>query len=749
MNFHRPFDLSPHGNSMGEVCDVGGYTFYKVKVIMPTPGELYYLGVVLLHKQYMINSEDEELNSDIVFIPMISRPDTPDWADTPISRKGFMPFQKWDDFTYVYEQFLVNRLSDRGFVAAPPGTLRAIRQICGPTVAEWTAQPYSASNPNEYHPLGALWKIMQEDEGGAPVQGYRARPVSEGVAILSGANTRTTELALIWSFKNDAYEHLYDSRMHITQVHGAAGVPGSGGASENLIITDFNRYEAFIQAPYPDSNYISKLRYIRLYKDGDYGTLTDDNARSQPDEDNGTFVDFANGGYREPPSSGNGPGQIVIDACSIAIANRLSEPTSGTIQTECIDLRLAFGRDLDNPNPYRQGLLEMFSEQGLYQYGTPLRHLAMYEKNVNYFATPLLILGDDQGPNGAAAGMVKRWEQRNRMVRKFYIFWAEKEEDTFKIQDEPMDITNRDWSDAMNHFSVEAVDKFHKDRRFVVKRFINDGRLPAYEMVFERWTMIDSMDEPRANEYVCASSLDNGVHVFDIYTRSDYDSNIGTTASTQTALPVYSVSAAQLATLGVYNNSTGVYTLSLRLMENGSQGPELSYRFRKTIESTSFNGNQNPKLMGYNWNGTNITLNNVALTLEQCFGTHLYQRVNGRIMYSESVDLLDPNYAFRSMFYIHDLDPTMNIHFGLDNTADDNTVTDTAIASEGVQGTWHYRCSLNQNSNYLDCYLVRDSVHIADPNFLKAKQRAYCLAAICETHDPNMNYWTYTNRVQF
>lgn len=105
MRFQRPYD-SASKTLEGVVKDSSELTYYKIRMRMNSPGVRYYVGVMLIHKQDIVSAEKaselekdpvfqglpqeekdaisnkrDNLNSDIIFTPMISRPDTPDWLD--------------------------------------------------------------------------------------------------------------------------------------------------------------------------------------------------------------------------------------------------------------------------------------------------------------------------------------------------------------------------------------------------------------------------------------------------------------------------------------------------------------------------------------------------------------------------------------------------------------------------------------------------------------------------------------------
>jgi hypothetical protein len=111
-----------------------------------------------------------------------------------------------------------------------------------------------------------------------------------------------------------------------------------------------------------------------------------------------------------------------------------------------------------------------------------------------------------------------------------------------------------------------------------------------------------------------------------------------------------------------------------------------------------------------------------------------------------------------------DSDPIDEMHIIDDltsymNVGDDGYEFGSPQSSTMFQGTRHYRYSTDEAydtwgryvglggnvKQELDCYLIRDVIRITGTRFSVSLQRAYCLAAIIETHDPNMNYWTYAN----
>ena len=71
-------------------------------------------------------------------------------------------------------------------------------------------------------------------------------------------------------------------------------------------------------------------------------------------------------------------------------------------------------------------------------------------------------------------------EKKNSQVRKFYIFHAEKTESIFRLQNEPIEITNRDWADT------KSVGKFDASTKYVIRRFNNDVNTTTYTISFKR-----------------------------------------------------------------------------------------------------------------------------------------------------------------------------------------------------------------------------------------------------------------------
>lgn len=726
MEFKKPFDIQ--SNEYKEVVDIreGKYTTYKCKVKMDTPGELYYIGVMLLHKQYMLtgaNGMDAKLNSDIVVIPMVSRPNVPDWVDDEGTMKDFLNGYFTSDRDSAVNLFTLSCLSN---ISNNTDKIN-VRQIAGKNYED-------IKDGGE---LGDVWHISLTEEEAEKISKKGKEPInanlsnveltSEGVVILKGNNTSNVELGLIWTLPNNYTEISYEQ--------GKYNPLKEKGKSENSQIMNFNNYDVYIQAPYYDEKNYKAIHYIKLLRRENYKTAKDNGKTLYCIDDYGDGIseDFMTDIAYEDETN-------IIDTVELSINNRKK------VKKE--------KEELEQKNVVYK--IENIFKDYIKDYSSIIRvdtqqykdtqPMAKYEYNNIQFPKQKFILAkdndinlpDDNNINGDTSKSVSEdanklnpipsKEITNRMVRKFYIFYAEMIEDDYKMLNEPLDISNRDWVEDDKTYRTEQnfLEKFSRARRYVIKRFNNDGIIPNYKLKYERWVVFenkteDDKDTPNtesaSENYTTSSKLIENItpdlignHGCSIILKSEetistvFKPTTNTTKETIEGNTYYKVNF----------NGTSIW-LSLNSFEYENGNPD------------------NLITKKYEYDGTNI------LKLEDnkrivCSLNDLYDSSNGKVVIEKDVNNVD-----KKIFIIDDLTINMN----------------TSYKDFDNPGTRHYRCSYSTSGNnggYVrsgDCYLIRDSISIVEPNFETAKQRCYCICSVIETDNPAMNFWTYTNRAEY
>lgn len=757
MLFKRPFDRKPkHYNELLEETDK--YKQYKCKIKMKTPGELYYIGVMLLHKQYMLTGSekgDEVLNSDIVVSSMISRPNVPDWVDDGGTMKDFLkgfPTSDKESVTNLFYVGCLNNPKDSGlgnygnFANNSNETLEnfnIIRQVAGLNYSDIKNSSGKLKLPDD---LGDVWHIgltegeaeqikqIKNDKASTSITPFK--PVTagdltnEGVIVLKGRNTRSVEIGLIWTLKTAYTEESYE-----------AGYECLPEKSQNLKINNFDNCDVYIQAPYYNYKNYKTIHYIKLLRSKNY-TIGD----------NKNLVDIDDYGKEDGKTNITAVNKDkLIDTVELSIQNRIFKDDSKDLsKTDLYDVKTIFDKnDESSSSSLSSSLIRINTHQFENRYSLTgdtdsesKNIIPMYELNKILFQKQQFILAsnDDKNNIDDKNKPYTNKEIYNRMVRKFYIFYAEMIENDYKMSNEPLDISNRDWVNDTITTDINDLNKFSKARKYVIKRFNNDGILPSYTLKYEQWSVYENINNAPSKEsstkYFTRSKEINGKHGCVIipakhkeeYGKDEIKKDVDGVAEIN---PIEKGIEKEIEIEGVI-----YYKVEIGKEPNKTSLWLSLNHFDKV-------GENSPEDRGFRFDGTNITRKfdntstgpmGIICNESDLYGVTIKESLNGKVVAVKNT--LDDKE--NKKYIINDLTFPMNTKYNDIETP----------------GTRHYRCSYGGSKEKVqiygaDCYLMRDVITIVDPTFETAKQRCYCICSVIETDDPAMNFWTYTNQAEY
>lgn len=749
MIFKRPFDIK--SKKYNEVLsNTNDYKCYKCKIKMHTPGELYYIGIMLLHKQYMITGSegpDASLNSDIVVTPMISRPNVPDWVDDGDTMKDFLSGFVTSDRENATNLFSISCLNSlkagssygKLFKNAFGENYNVVRQIAGRNYKDAKEEASDQNNKNSImENLGDVWHIsisskemdyIQKVDPLNPSENefssdLKETPLtSEGVVILNGGNTTTVEIGLIWILTTSYKEIAYKC--------------GNFVNDSKAKIENFDIYDVYIQAPYYNQTQPATIHYIKLLRNTDY---------PNPGINNQKLVIIDDYGGEKGGTTNIAYKDKIIDTVQLSINNRSYASTINT-DIETVEKSGDVYKINNTFNEKYPSIIRINTNQ--FSNFVNNKIMPRYEDNSIKPETTKFILAQDYNLEGTPGGItIINKEIANRMVRKFYVFYAEMMENDYKMYNEPFDISNRDWVPTGDEYKTDeaSIKKFSSARRYVIKRFNNDGIISPYKLVYERWVVYENeekevingettekKDEPQkkpSSNYIACSEVNvDGEHICNIMGKKLFDSKKDKYINEIRNKIFSSYTPKESDKSGGYykveNNDIKLW-VKLEKFDNGYGSSE----------------NNTPENNGFLYDGTNITrrvensstsiMGNVCNNSDIC-GKTVGENANGKVI-KQKLDI-DLN---KEKLIISDLTLPMN----------------TKYLDRYNQGTRHYRCSYRATGGKpgedmfiegADCYLVRDVISIVDPTFETAKQRCYCICSVIETDDPAMNFWTYTN----